>query len=265
MEKHSEIDLLSALLPFSLILFIIALGVVLLSQQFNKNLYKQRLKHEELKNKSQQELLRVSIDTQENERKRIARDLHDELGTTLSLIRMQLVQLEEHPDDPKFKEKLGESREITESAIAAIRRISHLLLPPQLTAFGLVQTLQTLCKQVSTMNGIACTLSVDTPFPKLQANMELGLYRVCMELIQNTIKHADATAIHLWLGVTGTSITFHYTDNGKGLPESTSSTGMGHKNCEARVQALNGHLKIGNQNENGMFVQITIPLEKNEE
>lgn len=264
MEKHAEIDFLSALLPVSVVLFIIALGVVLLNQHFNKNLYRQRLKHEETKNKNQQELLRVSINTQEEERKRIARDLHDELGTTLSLMRMQLVQLEENPEDPELKHKLEESRMITESAIASIRRISHLLLPPQLTAFGLIQTLQVLCKQVASVNRIDCSLIVDSHFSRLPAAMELGLYRVCMELIQNTIKHAEADTIRIQLAIEAQTLTLFYSDNGKGFPENVSLSGLGHKNIEARVQALNGLVEIGNQKENGMFAQITIPLVSND-
>ena len=263
MEKHAEIDFLQTLLPVSVVLFIIALGVVLLNQQFNKNLYRQRLQHEETKNKNQQELLRVSIHSQEEERKRIARDLHDELGTTLSLMRMQLVQLEENPDDPKFREKLSESREITETAIASIRRISHVLLPPQLAAFGLIQTLQVLCKQVTSLNRIDCSLTADSHFPRLPATMELGLYRVCLELIQNTIKHAAADTIRIQLSLDAHILTFLYSDNGKGFPEKVNLPGLGHKNIEARIQALNGLVEMGNRKENGMFAQITIPLENN--
>lgn len=94
MEESEKLNFLSALLPVSLILFIIVLGVLRLNQQFNKKLYQQKLEGEKLKLLHQKELLRASIRAQEEERKIIARNLHDELGAMISIMRMQLMQLE---------------------------------------------------------------------------------------------------------------------------------------------------------------------------
>ncbi len=89
MGADNQVTFINTLLPFAGILFLIALGVVFLTQQFRKNLYRQQLEQEELKKKHQVELLRSNIQAQEEERKRIAQDMHDELGAALSITRMQ--------------------------------------------------------------------------------------------------------------------------------------------------------------------------------
>lgn len=262
MEESEKIDLLHTLLPLSLVIFIIALGVVLLNQQFNKRLYKQRLESEELKIRNQQQLLRTSIQVQEAERKRIARDLHDELGAALSMARMYLIQMErQYPDHQSIPQNLTDIREITESALASMRRISHELLPPQLESFGLVQTLQVLKQQTAGLEALEIEIHASEHFPRLPLHMEIGIYRVCTELIHNTLKHAEATRICIELTTSSHQLHIHYTDNGIGIPEILPGDGLGQKNIEARVQALAGTYETGNNpTGNGMFAHIFIPL-----
>ena len=95
METTGQINITAALLPMICVIFIIATGVVLLNSLFQKKLYRQKLLQEELINRHQEELLKSSIQIQEEERKRIASDLHDELGAVLSITRMHLFALEE--------------------------------------------------------------------------------------------------------------------------------------------------------------------------
>lgn len=261
MEESEKIDLLHTLLPLSLVIFIIVLGVVLLNQQFNKKLYRQRLESEELKIRNQQELLRTSIQVQEDERKRIARDLHDELGAALSMARMHLIQLErQHAEDGQLPQKLIEIREITESALTSMRRISHELLPPQLESFGLLQTLQVLRQQISGLEQLEMTISANEDFPRFPLTIEVGLYRACLELVQNTLKHTQATQITISLKATRQYLQLHYTDNGSGVHPENAGNGLGRKNIEARIHALGGNVETGNAPNGGMFTTIKIPL-----
>lgn len=261
MEESEKVDFLATLLPLSVVIFIIVLGVVILNQQFNKRLYRQRLESEELKIRYQLELLRSSIHVQEEERKRIARDLHDELGAALSMARMHLVQLEQkHQDDEQLPQSLLEIREITEAALGSMRRISHELIPPQLESFGLLQTLEVLKNQLNGLQEPEMEITTSFDFPRLPLPIELGLYRICLELINNTLKHAQATQVKLHLSAQRNRLELDYTDNGIGLPETATEEGLGHKNIEARINALGGTFSLTNSTEGGIHAHIELPI-----
>ena len=149
METTHELNFLTALLPLVGVMCIIAVGVVFLNLNFHKNLYRQKLEQQELRNRHHQELLKSSIAVQETERKRIAQDLHDELGASLSIARMHLVQLEKQSQDHPTQEMLRQLKVITDSTLASIRRISHELMPPLLETFGLVRTLESVVDQAN--------------------------------------------------------------------------------------------------------------------
>ncbi|MDP9048050.1 MAG: histidine kinase [Bacteroidota bacterium] len=249
-------------------LFIIAVGVVLLYAHFQKNLYRQELDKAALKAVQHEELLRNSIFVQEEERKRIASDLHDELGAVISIIRMNLVLIQQ-----KFKKKEKISTDLissveslislSESGISSVRSISHELMPPQLESFGLVKTLEYFTEKLNTSGKINICLSVNNELPPLQWPVTLGLYRIIMELINNTIKHAGAKKINMEFDYNGNDLSFHFKDDGRGM-DSTSEdkTGMGFKNIEARTMALRGKIEYGNNGNNAGFkALIKVPVQ----
>jgi signal transduction histidine kinase len=258
MEKTEELNFLSALWPFIGIIFLIVLGVLLLNQQFNKKLYAQKLEKEKLKARHQFELLRASIAVQEEERKRIARDLHDELGAALSMTRMHLVQIEQMSAtyDPTLTARLQNVRSMTEQALASMRRISHELMPPQLETFGLLQTLETTAAELNKLNQLQMEIQVLGNFPRLPLATELGLYRVCMELINNTIRHSQADNILIKFEQENARLRLDYRDNGKGFPEGTMKKGIGQRSIETRVHSLGGDLTSRNHEDGGIEVLI---------
>lgn len=260
MEASSEITLLSTILPFIAIVFVITIGVVLLNLQFKKNIYKQQLLNEELKNKHQLDLLQTSIAVQERERKRIAENLHDELGAILSISRMRMVQLEGDMANNTHTETLAEIRSYIETSIASMRRISHELIPPQLEQFGLVSTLESITEQLTKTKEITVTLSSNNNIPELSWPAQLGLFRVLMEFINNTIKHAHASEIHIDLSRDENTLLCLYRDNGVGLSEGIVMTGLGFRNIEGRINALEGQLTIGESKAAGFTASIRIPL-----
>jgi signal transduction histidine kinase len=236
--------------------------VVLLTQQFRKNLYRQKLKQEELKNQHQTELLRYSIEVQEQERKRIARDMHDELGATLSITRMHLMQAEKlhgHTSEV-LSEDLKNITRLTETSLANMRRISHELMPPQLETFGLVKTLESINEQLNKTNKIQLELTVQQSLPELSWSIKLAFYRVFMELINNTLKHSGASKISIELSGDAHTISGNYKDNGKGITNENFNNGMGQKSMEGRVNSLGGTLLFGNSKEGGFYASFTIPL-----
>lgn len=263
METTNELNFFTALLPLAGILFIIAVGVILLNQHFQKNLFKQKLFQEELINQHRHELLKSSIQIQEQERKRIATDLHDELGATLSIARMHLLQLEKQKgDDVTFTEPLENIRSLMESSLASMRRISHELMPPNLVTFGLINALQDLTSKVNSTNEIYMNFDCPENNDRLPWEIELGLYRICLELVNNTIKHANAKHINIEFIIENKILSLQYEDDGKGLDSHLSplKDGLGHKSIEARTSAMEGVFKITHPEKRGFSARIEIPL-----
>lgn len=248
METTQGISIAEVIIPFSIILFVIAAGVVLLYQNFQKNLYQHQLDKAAIEVLQKDELLGNAILIQEAERKRIASDLHDELGAVISIIKMHLsfvLQKEEKAHNAELTENIHHLIGLSETAIHSVRNISHRLMPPQLEAFGLIKTLNTFADTINKTGNITLVMDIKTPLPELEWMVSLGLYRILMELINNTIKHAEATSIFIETEHLNDTLLLIYTDDGKGLPADTDiSNGMGFKNIEARVQALKGQFTI---------------------
>lgn len=265
MEKTEALNFLSALWPFIGIVFLIVLGVLLLNQQFQKKLYRQKLDQEKLKASHQFELLQTSIAVQEDERKRIARDLHDELGAALSMARMHLVQLEQQNSsaNTEMAARLQNVKRMMENALASTRRISHELMPPQLESFGLLQTLESTASEINKTGALKIEIISAVTIPALQLQTELGLYRVCMELINNTIRHAQANSITIRLQTDTENILLDYRDNGKGIPVTEFKKGMGLLSIETRIHSLGGKFTLVNGNPSGIQFAAIIPLNKN--
>lgn len=265
MEESEKLNFLSALLPVSVILFIIVLGVLKLNQQFNKKLYKQKLEGEKLKLQHQKELLRASIRAQEEERKTIARNLHDEIGAMISIMRMQLMQLEgdlsENLPGSPLVQQAEKVLQLSESVLYSMRQISHNLLPPQLETFGLAITLEDTADQINAIEGITMKLSVPSQLPRLHPDVELALYRIFMELTNNTLKHAEASEIDVRLTLTGENLHMYFADNGKGLGEHGAIlSGLGHKNIDARMHALDGQFYLLHNTNQGMEAVIELGI-----
>ncbi len=257
-------DFLRVLLPLVVIVFIIAIGVFLLNQHFQKNLFKQKLTQEEIKRSHQQELLKSSIGVQETERKRIARDLHDEMGASLSIARMQLVRLQEElVGSEKYISSIQTVLKIVESSITSVREISHRLMPVQLESLGLVKTLTSIVDQVNEGTGPKIKLKISSSIGRMPWNIELGLYRITLEFIQNTMKHANATEVLVNLSRSAHSqVELTYRDNGEGMNVKDFS-GIGLRNVEARSNALGGTIEVFNGD--GFNSKVVIPLKQSDD
>lgn len=256
----SKADFFTILLPLAGALFLIALGVIVLYQQFRKNLYQQMLEQEELKNKHQLDLLNSTIEAQERERKRIAQDMHDELGAILALIRMQVVQEANlNAANKDLFEKLDRIRINTEAALVSMRKLSHELMPAHLQIFGLVKTLQTLVNQVNDTKQITIHFNAVDDIKNLPMSTTLAIYRICMEMIHNTLKHGQAKNIFLEIQIAAGCLMVSYADDGIGLPENRNFSGLGFKNIQARVNSINGALTIENRKSGGFSAEIVVP------
>ncbi len=194
---------------------------------------------------------------EQNERIRIARDLHDSIGQQLSAVKMKLNAM---PAGQAVDDAAG----FLDGAIKEVRHISHNLLPESLQ-FGWVSALEEMCEKMTVKGGPQITLSVDDysrqyMFSKQQ---ELSIYRIIQEIISNTVKHAEAANIHISISGSDNSFFINTSDDGKGMDTSlvAKSSGIGWKNIAARVNMLRGKMDISSQQMNGTKISIAIPLQ----
>lgn len=268
MGQENHVTFIETLLPFAGIIFLIAIGVVLLTQQFRKNLYREQAEQEVLKNKHQSELMRSGMLVQEEERKRIAQDMHDELGAVLSITRMHLLQAERKfgVNDEQLLSELQNIRSLTENSLENMRRISHRLMPPQLEQFGFVKTLESVCCQLNETGTIEAIFVPDDNISGLIKDqlVLLTLYRICMELINNTIKHSQGTALRLELKLSEKKLLLHYSDNGIGINQVNQREGSGMNNLVDRVRFLGGEYVIDTNSNNGFGIAVSVPFNEEE-
>lgn len=252
MESAPELNFLTTLLPLAAIVFIITIGVVLLNQHFRKNLYRQMLEKEELKNKYQYDLLRSSIEVQEAERKRIAHDLHDEIGALLTTSRIYFNQLSPGQAEEQLQQVSGKMNLLFDEMMANIRRISHDLRPVVLENLGLVEAIDSLQEKLTEAGmGFCFTHKISFNMTK---EAELNLYRIIQELIGNTLKHAKAQNIFIDMNMHGERFHLNYSDDGIGFAPTKSKHGLGIKSIESRLNLLNGNIQVINSNKGAHFL-----------
>ncbi|THU31521.1 hypothetical protein FAM09_28260 [Niastella caeni] len=268
METAKDLSIVTLLIPFSIVLFIIAMGVILLYQSFQKKLYIKELYNASIKAKQQLALLENTVTVQESERKRIASDLHDELGAIISMMKMNLLYIlqkekkNKKDPDPQTMDAMQNLTRLAETGLNTVRHLSHQLMPPQLAAFGLIRTLNSFTDTISQSGNIRISLEAPDQLPELEWMTTLGLYRVIMELINNTLKHARADKITIEIGIDDELLHLTYWDNGIGLPAGKPpQTGMGLLNIEARIHILKGTFNIlCDPGQQGFNAVITIPF-----
>jgi signal transduction histidine kinase len=243
MEGTKTLDIYLLLFCGTGILFLLAVSVVLFIYGYRKRLWQQRSAMQEMHTKLQQDILRSNIEALETERHRFAADLHDEIGGKLATLRLTLVQLQKYGGDTEQIQQLADrSKEIIDTMITTVRRVSHNLLPPSLELFGLATAVEELGTWINTSSAIEVKTDYHLQQVSLDQKKQLALYRIIQELFSNTIRHAQASAIHLGLYSINKELQLIYRDNGKGvdLSRKNQSAGMGFKNIEDRVKMIKG-------------------------
>ncbi|NND33880.1 MAG: HAMP domain-containing protein [Saprospiraceae bacterium] len=192
---------------------------------------------------------------QEENRKRLSREMHDGLGPLLTTLRMMIQQLE-IPEEQKTKIK-----EMLDETIAEVRRMTYNLMPHALIDFGVGKALEKLTKISAKVSGIAIRytheMKNDSPLPD---EINIGLYRIAQEVLNNAIKHSGASEIKMSLTEFDDRISFYFADNGIGFDTTQMYPGAGLINMRERCRILNGNIQVSSSEE-GTIIEIEIPLE----
>ena len=202
--------------------------------------------------------IRASLMAQEAERQRFSRELHDGVGANLSLLKMYLSSLGDK-DVPK-----GELRERSEKLLAGsvdeIRRLIHDMHPRNLKEMGLVNAVDDMVHLINLVNRLKIDFTSENIPNLLSENVEINFFRIVQELLQNAVKHSQATHVKLNLTSRGDILLLTYTDDGLGFDTKISTAGNGLLNIRNRVTLLKGEIEIISSKSSGMEAKITVPL-----
>lgn len=257
---------LGTILILSLTAVIIAVFMVLFVAYYNKKQGEQKFKLQEKQVELQQRLLLNSLEVQEAEQKRFARDLHDDVGALLSVTKMSFNTLGRKLTDEALSEDLAKSKKLLEESIATVRRMSRELISTSLDKFGVVAAIEDFLNRVKHSTGL--NINFETNFQddaELTKNQELMLYRIVQELTNNALKHSGATELEVRLThEPNKQVKLVFFDNGSGFNlaevNAKSDGGLGLKNIESRVKVLNGNLTIVSNAELGSRFNVIVPL-----
>lgn len=228
-----------------------------------QNLLLQEQKFKELEQEKQLLAADAMLKGQEEERRRLSRDLHDGLGGMLSGIKQSLVVIKNNPEMPEVNANaLSRSIESMDQSINEMRRLARNLMPEALLKFGLKDALQDFCDYLNSsaqLNIQYQTFGIEERIPEAQ---EVIVFRIVQELLNNVVKHAKASAVILQLLRDGQRFSLTVEDNGVGMQNSTleKAQGIGWTNIRSRVDYLNGQMDIRSKPGQGTSINIDFSL-----
>ena len=194
--------------------------------------------------RSEKRVINAIINTEENERKRFAKDLHDGLGPILSTVKMSLSALNERIKDPSGTVILNNTNHLVNEAIATIKDVSNNLSPHVLTNFGLSSAIAAFTTKINQTKAVEIDFKSNMDNHRLENDKEVVIYRAVCELINNSILHSGASRIEIELNKHEKFITLQFYDNGRGFDTSRLTKedlkGMGLSNIETRVKTVEG-------------------------
>lgn len=211
------------------------------------------------------EVLSAMIEGQEKERKKIAREIHDGIGPLLSAIRLNLEALKARHNQQMDEKSLDDIDQIIhtlDETTQDIRAMSHNLMPPVLIDFGLVPAVNNLCSRISNSGKVGIDLITNLN-KRIESENELILYRIVQELVNNSLKHSEATRITVQLMDHGNYVLLSVEDNGKGFNMNemdVHSAGTGLSNIQARIQSRNGNIHFETAPGRGFIANVEIPI-----
>jgi signal transduction histidine kinase len=217
---------------------------------------------------AEEELRRLShqlVQTQEEERKSISRELHDEIGQMLTGLKMELRNLEEFRNSPgdEFGKHLAETRSITEQTMRSVRNLAMGLRPSMLDDLGLEPTLRWLAREFERRSGVPISIEMDGDLWHLSESVRTCIYRVVQESLTNCARHAQASNVRVAVHGSQDKIYLTVQDDGKGFDhKSIGSRGFGLIGMEERVKKIGGTLAISSQNPGnpkGTILKVELP------
>jgi signal transduction histidine kinase/ligand-binding sensor domain-containing protein len=230
--------------------------------------YRQRLARVERARTAEQEFSRRLMQSQEQERQRLAAELHDSVGQSLLVIKNRAVMALEHSADPgRVSEQITEVSTVASQALREVRGMAQDLRPFQLDEMGLTKALVAMTRRLADSSTIRFHTDVAELNGELPKDREIHFYRIVQELLTNIVKHSKATEANLTIRKAGAVLRALIQDNGSGFDasetsgESPSQAGFGLRGIRERVRTLEGRLQLDSRAGDGTTVVIEVPVE----
>jgi two-component system, NarL family, sensor histidine kinase UhpB len=198
---------------------------------------------------------RRALEAQEGERARIARELHDEIGQTLTAVALRAERAA--TELPTQREALSEIANTVLRSLEDVHRIGRELRPEALDDLGLVNALIALCSRMTDQTGVPIRRQLDWNLPELPPETELVIYRVAQEALTNAVRHARGTGVTVSLKPDRDGVLLAVTDNGRGLPEALNGSGL--EGMRERAMLIDAELSISSSAGTGTTVMLTVP------
>lgn len=264
--------------PVSLVLFFgtvgmlaLTIGLIVFIIFHQRKVIRYQMRLQKLEQEQQKMLLNASIRLQEEERQRIAADLHDDAGPLLATARLYLNENLVNLDKSSQLQSIYNAKQIIDDTIQLIRNISHSLMPPTLKNFGLESAVNDLFQKISGSGSMNATSRFHEYKERLHPDTELIIFRVIQELVNNIIKHSNSSFIHLTQNLGGNKLYIRMHHDGKGITQQdferlskSFNAGLGLKNIQSRLRLLHG-LILFERDASQSYYKVTIEIPTNDE
>ena len=265
--QNSE-ELKWALLIASLAMLAMAFCIISFVMYYQKRRFEEDKRISDIEKNYNRLLLDTALNSEETERRRIAQDLHDDIGTMLSLTKLSLNQLSKlvsNSHDEKQEQIMKKSQSLVEETILHVRRITRDLVPTTLERFGLLEAIEEFIDKLEEDNNLVISFQSSTAeFPRQGQKLELTLYRIMQELVNNAIKHASCSSIEIALDIDDKMIGLRVTDNGVGFDpdkiKENNLAGLGLLGIESRLAIVNGTVHYEKPETGGSSACARIPV-----
>lgn len=249
-------------------MLILAIGLVVFIVFHQRRVIKYQMQLQKMEEEQQQILLNASIRWQEEERQRIAADLHDDAGPLLATARLYLNENLVHQDINTQLQSIYNAKQIIDDTIQLIRNISHSLMPPTLKNFGLESAVNDLFQKISGSGTINASSRFHDYRNRLRPEQELLIFRVIQELVNNILKHSNASFIHITQNLNDGKFFIRIHHDGRGITQNDfdklnkSASGLGLKNIQSRMRVLQGNISFEKDMSQTYFkVTLEIPVD----
>lgn len=259
MQKE-KLDLIISVIAASLFVLLLVISGLFLFRIYLKRKNKLLLEKERMNIEFEQTLLKSKLEIQEHTFTEISREIHDNIGQVLSLVRINLNTL----DAPVEAKKINLMDELLGKAITDLRSLSHSLDADHIRNKGWITAVTRLLNDLQKSGKYKTHLQQDDDLPALGNDKPIILFRMIQEIINNVIRHAAADTIHLDARKENNNLVIKITDNGKGFDVSKNSGGVGVQNLKTRSKMIGADLVIKSDKGIGTVVTISIKTENNE-
>lgn len=267
MENIQEIDIIITLVVGTLVVLIMTVAIVASVIKYQKNILKQKDLLRETEKKFQNDLLDATIIASEKEREVVAKNIHDDLGALINVIKLNNGQIKNNLKNEVLSQELIKTNnqillEINES----IRAILHDLASPTLVKFGFIKAMEQLCSQIP--NTVKVDIKANEEDLRFDKKTEIQLYRTCKEVLTNILKHSNAKEIGININFVQNHLSILINYDGNGINDEDvkhilkTSKGLGLKSIFSRIQIMGGLIQYFKDDNNSASVTIDIPILK---